>query len=303
MTDQTDDVDVTPATAREVLPVVTDLTKFPFNGLTDPRASTLTDAITADPVEDGFIVITLKSAGGTSLAPRIRFFAQQLRLSTASTGFQDITAYRQLRQEEMGGAVPFDQAFCETILDDIATRRDGQSDRFPGLQSTRDIVLSNRIADWVLLVTFASPEQALAASNAWQHEDSQFLDAFADGVEEFTINAFRNMKRYAQVSLDPDAIQFFNLFPGPGDPDALWIAWEEVLPRYFDAAEIRSSFPLKALEPGQPLILVNYAHADSMKHFLLSMCFDPNFLEDIARCYVGRGFAFPYPFFCKVVPV
>ena len=285
--------------------MVVDLTRFPYNGITNVRARTLTEAITADPVDHGFVVVTLKAEAGeaSSLAAPTRMFAQQLRRSADETGFGGITAYRQLRRDEMGGAVPFDQAFCESVLGDIAARRGTQSDRFPGLVSTENFVLSNTMADWVLMITFGSCDEALAAARAWQHQDSPFAAAFSGHVVRFTINAFQNVMRYANVSLDPDVIQFFNLFPGPGDPDGLWPAWEEVLPRYFDAAEIRSSFPLKALDAQQPLILVNYAHADSVKHFLLSMIFDPNFLEDIERCYEGRGFAFPHPFFCKVVPV
>jgi hypothetical protein len=279
-----------------------DLTRFPYNAVSNVSARTLTEAIAAEPVDDGFVVVTLKATDPSSLAAATRNFAQQLRLSADTTGFQDITACRQLRRDEMGGAVPFDQAFCESVLDDIAARRSTQSSRFPGLAGTEDFVLSNVMADWVLLITFGTTAEALTAAQAWRQPDSAFAASFSESVE-FTINAFENMMRYAHVSLDPDVIQFFNLFPGPGDPDGLWPAWEEVLPRYFDAAEIRSSFPLKALDPEQPLILVNYAHADSVKHFLLSMIFDPNFLEDIARCYQGRGFAFPHPFFCKVVPV
>lgn len=279
-----------------------DLTKFPYNGLSNPYATTLTEAIAEDPVEGGFIVITLKSRAGEDLAPPLRQFAQQVRACADDDGLADITAYRQLRRAEMGGAVPFDQAFCESILDDAAARKDHQSDRFPGLASTQHFVLQNEIADWVVFVAYQTPTEASAAVDAWQQPGSP-LSTLSEHVEKYTVNAFRNMKRYAQVSLDPDVIQFFNLFPGPGNPDDLWVAWEEVLPRYFDAAEIRSSFPLTALDPGQPLILVNYAHADSVKHFLLSMIFDPNFGEDIARCYQGRGFAFPHPFFCKVVPV
>ena len=279
-----------------------DLTRFPYNAVSNASARTLTEAITAEPVDDGFVVITLKAGDPSSLAAATRTFAQQLRASADGTGFRDITAYRQLRRDEMGGAVPFDQAFCDSVLDDIAARRPTQTDRFPGLAGTEDFVLSNAMADWVLLITFDTTAEAVTAASGWQQPDSAFAASYSASVE-FTINPFENMMRYAHVSLDPDVIQFFNLFPGPGDPDALWTAWTEVLPRYFDAAEIRSSFPLKALDPGQPLILVNYAHADSVKHFLLSMIFDPNFLEDIARCYQRRGFAFPHPFFCKVVPV
>ena len=71
-----------------------DLTKFPYNGLTNPQATTLTEAIATDPVEDGFVVITLKAAGGESLAAQARLFAQQLRSAAEDSGLGDITAYR-----------------------------------------------------------------------------------------------------------------------------------------------------------------------------------------------------------------
>ena len=49
------------------------------------------------------------------------------------------------------------------------------------------------------------------------------------------------MKCYASVSRDPDVIQFFNYFPGPGDADALWQGWQEALPWFFETGEMRSS--------------------------------------------------------------
>lgn len=279
-----------------------DLTKLPFNAVPNPHATDLTAALTDDPVTNGYVVITLKGGDSRDLAPRIRDFAEHLRETAADTGFDDVTAYRQLRREELGGAVPFDQAFCERLLEDVSARKASQSDRFPGLPVVEKFVLSNDLADWVVLVVFASTSDAQTAVKAWKRDDSLFSGAFR-GVESVTVDGFENTKRYANVSRDPDAIQFFNLFPGPGDREGLWAAWQEVLPRYFDVAGIRSSFPLVGLDPEQPVLLVNYAHADSMKYFLLGMVFDPNFLEDITRCYVGRGFAFPHPFFCKIVPV
>ena len=279
-----------------------DFTKLPFNGMTNPAADTLTEAIASPAVTNGFVVVTLKTHDVPATVPHVRSFAQSLRAIGPQSGLVDITAYRELDRSEMGGAVPFDQSFCEQMLADISARRDTQVARFPGLASADTFALSNPMADLVLLVTFETTAQAMDAAAAWR-EDTSAFNSLARHTQGFTIGAFRNMQRYAHVSLDPDVIQFFNLFPGPGDGDALWEAWQEVLPRYFDVAGIRSSFPLQALDPDQPVLVVNYAHTDSMKYFLLGMVFDPNFLEDITRCYLERGFASPHPFFCKIVPV
>ena len=278
-----------------------DFTKLPFNGVTNPAADTLTDAITAPPVDGGFVVVTLKTDDVPAAVPHVRDFIRSLRADGSRTGLVDVTLYRQLDRSELGGAVPFDQSFCERLLADIAARRDTQVGRFPGLASADAFALSNPVADLVLFVTFETTAAATEAVHAW-HDDASAFRSLARHLQGFTIGAFRNMQQYAHVSLDPDAIQFFNLFPGPGDGNALWDAWQEVLPRYFDVAGIRSSFPLQALDPDQSILLVNYAHADSMKYFLLGMVFDPNFLEDITRCYVERGFGYPHPFFCKIIP-
>ena len=279
-----------------------DFTKLAFNTVPHPSADTLTDAIAWDPVSDGFVVVTLKAPDVAALVPHVRTFAQALRSTASESGVVEITAYRELDRSEMGGAVPFDQSFCDQMLADIAARRDTQVARFPGLASADRLALSNEVADLVLFVTYRSTAEATDAVSAWQQDSSPFRVLLQE-TQGFTIGAFRNRRQYARVSLDPDAIQFFNLFPGPGDGDGLWEAWQEVLPRYFDVAGIRSSFPLQALDPEQAMLLVNYAHADSMKQFLLGMVFDPNFLEDIKRCYTDRGFAFPHPFFCKVIPL
>ncbi len=279
-----------------------DFTKLPFNGVTNPTADTLTEAIASPAVSNGFVVVTLKTHDVPAAVSDVRSFAQSLRASGPQTGLVDITAYRELDRSEMGGAVPFDQSFCDRMLADISARRYTQVERFPGLASADAFALSNPMADLVLLVTFETTAQAMDAATAWR-EDTSAFSLLAQRAQGFTIGAFRNMQQYAHVSRDPDVIQFFNLFPGPGDGDDLWKAWQEVLPRYFDVAGIRSSFPLQALDPDQPVLVVNYAHADSMKYFLLGMVFDPNFLEDITRCYVERGFAYPHPFFCKIIPV
>ena len=282
--------------------MTTDLTKLPFNGLSNPAAESLTEAIAAPAVAEGFVVATLKTSDVAAAVPLVRSFVQALRDVAAQTGLVDVTLYRELDRSEMGGAVPFDQPFCERMLADIAARRGSQVARFPGLASADAFALSNPVADLVLFATYTSTTAATDAVNSWRADGSPFA-SLAQQVDASTIGAFRNRRRYAHVSLDPDAIQFFNLFPGPGDGDALWEAWQEVLPRYFDVAGIRSSLPLQALDPDQDMLLVNYAHADSMKYFLLGMVFDPNFLEDITRCYIDRGFASPHPFFCKIIPV
>jgi hypothetical protein len=95
--------------------------------------------------------------------------------------------------------------------------------------------------------------------------------------------------RYATVSRDPNDIQFFNLFPRPGNVDVLWKAWQDALPWFLEVGEIRSSFPLLALDAKQPLLLVNFAHCDSVKHFFLGVAFDPFFLEVMKNCYADRG--------------
>ena len=117
------------------------------------------------------------------------------------------------------------------------------------------------------------------------------------------MNVFKNTKGYASVSRDPNLVQFFNLFPGPGDVAVLWDAWQEALPYFLEIGGFRSSFPLVALDPDQPILVVNYAHCDSVKHFFLAVAYDPNFPETVTRCYADRGFHLPLPFFCKIVPV
>lgn len=225
-----------------------DFIKLPFNGVTNPAADTLTEAIASPAVPNGFVVVTLKADDVPAAVTHVRSFAQSLRAIGPQVGLVDITAYRELDRSEMGGAVPFDQSFCERMLADISARRDTQVVRFPGLASADAFALSNPMADLVLLVTFETTAQAMDAATAWR-EDTSAFNSLAQHTQGFTIGAFRNRQRYAHVSLDPDVIQFFNLFPGPGDGDALWEAWQEVLPRYFDVAGIRSSFPPPGVGP------------------------------------------------------
>ena len=137
---------------------------------------------------------------------------------------------------------------------------------------------------------------------AFNGGDASFK-AMTQGTRSNSVNAFRNTMRYAEVSRDPNVIQFFNLFPGPGETEALWAGWQEALPWFFEVGEFRSSFPLVALDPKQPLLLVNYAHTDSAKHFFLGASYDPTYLETVTHAYVNRGFKLPMPFFCKIVPV
>src|SRR5580704_17915279 len=93
-----------------------DFTKFPFPSLQQPQAATVTEAITAEPVASGFVVITLKATDADGFAANVREFASSLRARAGSIGLTDITAYRQLRRDELGGAVPFDQPICESLL-------------------------------------------------------------------------------------------------------------------------------------------------------------------------------------------
>lgn len=279
-----------------------DFTKFPFPGIENPHASSLTESIKAAPVDSGFVVVTLKGAGSLVDVKTLRSFACTLRASAGDTGLIDITAYRQLRPDEFGGAVPFDQAICDHILADVEKRRETQADRFPGLKMVTGILEHNAVADWVMLVEFRSPKQALATAERWRRGDDAF-ELLTRNVGSHTVNAFKNLMRYASVSRDPNVIQFFNLFPSPGSLDVLWQSWQDALPWFFEVGEIRSSFPLLALDTSQPLLLVNYAHCDSVKHFFLGTAFDPLFLDVMKTCYADRGVTSPMPFFCKIVPV
>ena len=139
-----------------------DFTKFPFPSLQQPQAATLTEAIKAEPVASGFVVVTLKATDADGFAGNVREFARFLRAKAGSTGLADITAYRQLRRDELGGAMPFDQPICEGLLHDAANR---ESTRQAGAM-TSAIALGNAQANWVLLVEFRTPEQASRASHS-----------------------------------------------------------------------------------------------------------------------------------------
>lgn len=279
-----------------------DFTKFAFPALESPHAASLTEALKAPPVSGGFVVVTIKHSNPVELESAVREFVFGLRESAAGTGMTDVTVYRQLRRQEFGGAIPFDQAICDRVLDDVGQRRTSQPDRFPAAAMAPHILMQNEIADWVIFVELDGPDQAKAAAEVWRQGDRGF-EALRQRVEACSINAFHNMMRYASVSRDPNAIQFFNLFPAPGDLDTLWQAWQDALPWFFEIGEIRSSFPLLALDPNQPLLLVNYAHCDSVKHFLAGVAYDPIFMEVMQRCYAARHITSPHPFFCKIVAV
>ena len=278
-----------------------DFTKFPFPGLQNPQAATLTEALQYEPVSAGFVVACVKGTGD-DFAAKARAFAQALRADAAKTGLTDITAYRELLPDELGGAIPFDQAICETSLRNAERIEATQSDKFPTIKPAIKVMNQNDVADYVLFAEYKTTDQALAAMKAFNGGDASFK-ALTQGTKSNSVNAFRNTMRYAEVSRDPNVIQFFNLFPGPGETEALWAGWQEALPWFFEVGEMRSSFPLVALDPNQPLLLVNYAHADSAKHFFLGVSYDPTYLETVKSAYVDRGFKLPMPFFCKIVPV
>lgn len=279
-----------------------DYTKFPFPSVENVHAATLTEGISAEPVAAGFAVVAFKVADAGEFAAAARTFVQALRADAARTGLADVTAYRQIRTDEFGGAVPFDQAICDTALRDAERQHAKHGEKFPAIGPALKMTEENDIADWALLVEYQTTDQASAAVAAWNRGADSFT-ALTRKTKSHTAGAFGNRMRYASVSRDPNLIQFFNFFPGPGDPDVLWPAWQEALPWFLEVGEIRSSFPLVALDPNQSILLVNYAHCDSMKHFFLGVSYDPNYLETVTRCYADRGFKLPMPFFCKIVPV
>lgn len=278
-----------------------DYSKFPFPYTENPHAANLTEGIRFDPVSAGFVVMTLKLAQPHDFVDSIRKFVTSLRASSRESGFHDITAYREIRSDELGGAIPFDQPICDKVLADAQLRASSQGNRFPAAKMVASMT-TNPLADWVLLLEYKTHSDALAAAEAFDARDLAFQELIRD-LKDHTVGAFKNTMQYAYVSRDPNLVQFFNLFPGPGDPEKLWPAWQDALPWFFESGEIRSSFPLVSLKPGQPLLIVNYAHCDSVKHFLLGVAYNPNFLETIMHCYADRGFKLPAPFFCKIVQV
>ncbi|MGI4798247.1 MAG: hypothetical protein ACRYG8_30230 [Janthinobacterium lividum] len=279
-----------------------DYTKFPFPSVENPRAATLTEAITAPPVDQGFVLLAIKLRDPAGFETAVRTFAQAVRATAEETGLRDVTAYREFRRNELGGAVPFDQAIAAAMLDNAVERAKFEDGRYPALGPAIKMAKENDIADYTLLLEYASTDQATKAVATWKGGERSYV-ALTGDAENVTLGAFRNMKRYASVSRDPNVIQFFNFFPGPADADALWQGWQDALPWFFETGEMRSSFPMKALDPEQPLLVVNYAHFDSIKHFFLGVAYDPNYLEVVTRCYADRGFKLPMPFFCKIVPV
>ena len=281
----------------------TDFTKFPFPGIGNAQAPSVTEAITWGPSDSGFIVVTIQTDAPDKFVEAVREFAKTLRSDAPSNGFIEVLAFRHLLREEMGGAMPFDQAICETMLKDADRHLQKDPDRFPALKAALKVAEgANPGADWILLLEYKDLERAKSAVNAFASGQSGF-SFLTQNSTTHSLNFFKNTKRYAHVVRDPDVIHFFNLFPGPGDPEGLWPQWQAALPWFFEVGEFRSSFPLVALDANQPYIVVNYAHIDSVKHFFLGAFYDPTYLETIKRCYSDHGFTLPLPFFCKIVPV
>jgi hypothetical protein len=273
-----------------------DFTKFPFSTVVRPDAATLTEAITADPVDSGFIVITVKAADQDALASAVATFVGAARANAESSNLVDVSAYRQLRADELGGAVPFDQPICEAILADA-----GHDIATIGARAEATVLKDPRV-DWLILITYRSPESAAQSAKSYSEGSKAEFAPLAAISEMSTVGAFKNMKRYSSVSRDPNVIQFFNLFGAPDDLDVLWKAWQDALPWFFELGEFRSSFPLLALDPNQEFLLVNYAHLDSTKHFLKGSLTDPSFAELVKTCYLARNVTLPAPFFCKIAP-
>ena len=278
-----------------------DFTKFPFPGVEDPHASTLLEAIRTGPVDAGFVVVMLK-VSDPGFPERVRAFARDIRANAATTGLADITAYRRAQLDELGGAVAFDQAIIDQSFRDAEKLRAAQPDEHMTVGLALKMAQGNDAADWLLLVEFKNTDQAMAAAAAWRRGDESF-SALTQTADSSKVVSFKNTMRYANVSRDPNVIQFFNLFPGPGDPELLWPSWQEALPWFFEVGEVRSSFPLVALDEDPAMLLINCAHFDSVKHFFLGVFYDPIYLETVTRCYADRGFTLPLPYFCKIVPV
>ena len=263
-----------------------DFHKLPFSFVANPQAASLTEAIAHEPSRSGFIVITATAIYPEGFAETVRHFARMVRANALDSGLIDLTAYRQLRADELGGSVPFDQEACKAIV------KRGQE--------VKGMILENPRANWLLVLEYRTPEMALREA---KRDSAGFAAILSNAARDFSVGAFQNMRQYSTVSRDPNAVHFFNLFGAPGDTAVLWPAWQEVLPWFFEIAEIRSSFPLLALDPAQQLLLVNHGHCDSTKHYLNGVFYDPEFRRLMQASYFDKDVTTPTPFFCKLVPV
>jgi hypothetical protein len=220
-----------------------DFTKFPFPSLQQPQAATVTEAITAEPVASGFMIITLKATDPDGFAANAP--ARQGRqhrphrhhclspTPARRTWRRDAVRSIHLRKPAARGRKPAEHA---------GGCRDGFRDR--AQQCGGELGAEARIPNAGARV------RGGARLRGWR---CGFRHA-TGATTEHTIGAFRNMMRYASVSRDPNVIQFFNLFPSPGKLDVLWPSWREALPWFFEVGGILSSFPLLALDPKQPML-------------------------------------------------
>jgi hypothetical protein len=210
--------------------MATDLARFPFPSLSNLQASTITEALAHEAAGGGFVFLTFQARQPEAFVENMREFAHNLRCNSPVARLTDIKAFRQVRREEAGGAMPYDQAICDQLFQQA-----------PPIQT---IVLNNPAANWLILLDTDSPESALALAETLDTGENG-MKALAEASSQHSIGAFRNARQYARVSYDPDVVQFFNLFPGPNNLDVMWKAWTESLPWFFEYTELRSSFPLR----------------------------------------------------------
>ncbi|MBA3532831.1 MAG: hypothetical protein H0T73_12975 [Ardenticatenales bacterium] len=273
--------------------MATDLTRFPFPYLPNPTASTLTEALAHPATSSGFVVLALMAKESEKLIDVLYEFATAARRASSFNGLRTLRAFRQLRRDELGGAVPFDQSICEKLLELAG----------PMATLAQQTILSNPLANWVLLLDFDTTDHATIFVDDLHGGDYR-LDTLADGCSMYSVGAFRNIRQYGRVLYDPNLIQCFTLFPAPGTIDLLWQSWQDALPWFFEIGGARSSLPLLAMRPEQTLLLVNHAHWDSMKPFLHGGLYDRFLHEQVLKgIWVERGATLPHTFFCKIAPV
>ncbi|MFZ1362177.1 MAG: hypothetical protein WAS05_04480 [Candidatus Nanopelagicales bacterium] len=181
----------------------TDFSKLQFPAFANTSAASLTEALTADPVDNGFLVLTCKVKDNSdAFLVSLRAFVAELRADAQNSDLTDITAYRQVMRSELGGTVPFDQPVCEALLDRVARNQDSEAKGI-GVES---IVLNNPRADWIVLLEYSTPDAALSASQ----QLTNGLGSFADAVSEYTVGSFANKHQYSRIPHNPDVIHFFN---------------------------------------------------------------------------------------------
>ncbi len=272
-----------------------------FSPVFNQQANNLTEALRGEPVPNGFVFLSFKM--DIQKTTETAFFGalETYLRSLDNKAIQSIKIYRQLKENELGGIVPFDQGICEKYLDEKMNVN--FIIRFiHKVYTLRDLLFKNKLIDVGVYISCTDHAAALSLAHFFENNSDMSWRSLLNNSQRYDIGAFKNMAIYSTVSDDPNKIQFFNLFPAPGKLESIWHSWLKSLPWFFEIANFRSSFPLLALNESQKTLLINAAHWDSAKGFIIGANYDPAF-KKILKGYMKDRVSLPYPFFCKIEKV